>query len=539
MPYMKNTFKYLLVLGMAAVGFSSCIEEEFPTDVVTNEMVAQSPAALEAMAAANNAWMTESRSVLDSHGDFGYPGICMGLDALTSDVACGPDFGYDAEFLRWRACSTLDADYNAPYFVWKFFYTLIKNANSILVTLDMENLTDQQKVFAGQSLAYRAMSYLHLARVFEYKGTWATDEDVDAFKGLTVVKVTEQTAEQDGANNPRVPRDEMYAFIESDLLTAVELLDGYDRAKKNEINQAVVYGMLARTYLEMERWADAEAAARKAINLSGAQLTTEAQWHNKITGFNDIATPSWMWGIMLTSDDRVVTTGVCNFVSFMSPEATYGYVGGTGWVSVKQIDARLYSSIPDTDWRKRSWIDPDRSKFTYELNLPAAYLNKLPSYTPLKFRPAEGEISDPLIGSAADFPLMRVEEMYLIEAEAAGMQDLARGKQLLTAFAQTRNAAFESVATDARRFQDECLFQRQIEFWGEGVVFFDHKRLNKPQMRGYVGTNHFEGSRYNSPSGNPSWTTLPIPTMEVQSNAAIKAQQNPQPSAYRGDEWVE
>lgn len=536
---MKNTFKYLLVLGMAAVGFSSCIEEEFPTDVVTNEMIGQSPAALEAMVAANNAWLTESMSVLSSHGDFGYPGICMGLDALTSDVACGPDFGYDAEFLRWRACTTIDADYNAPYFIWKFFYSLIKNANGILLTFDMENLTDQQKIYAGQALVYRAMSYLHLARVFEYKGTWAVGEDVASFEGLTVVKITEQTTEQEAMNNPRVPHDEMYAFIESDLLKAVEFLEGYERPKKNQIDQAVAYGMLARTYLEMGRWADAESAARKAIDLSGAQLTTEAQWHNPTTGFNDISTPSWMWGIMLTSDDRVVTTGICNFVSFMSPEATYGYVGGTGWVSVKQIDARLYSTIPDTDWRKKSWIDPDPTKFEYNLNLPAAYITALPSYSPLKFRPAEGEINDFMVGSAADFPIMRVEEMYLIEAEAAGMQDLARGKQLLTAFAQTRDAAFESVASDSRRFQDECLLQRQIEFWGEGVVFFDLKRLNKPQMRGYAGTNHFEGSRYNSAGGNPSWTTLPIPTSELQSNAAIASQQNPQPSAFRGDEWVE
>ena len=129
---MKNLVKYFIVLTLAVASFTSCIKEEFPTDVVTTEMIASSSTALQAAVAANNAWMTESMSVLDAHADFGFPGICMGLDALTSDVAVGPSYGYDAEFLRWRAVSTVSADGSAPYFIWKFFYTLIQNANGVL-----------------------------------------------------------------------------------------------------------------------------------------------------------------------------------------------------------------------------------------------------------------------------------------------------------------------------------------------------------------------------------------------------------------------
>ena len=81
---MKNLVKYFIVLTLAVASFTSCIKEEFPTDVVTTEMIASSSTALQAAVAANNAWMTESMSVLDSHADFGFPGICMGLDAILS-----------------------------------------------------------------------------------------------------------------------------------------------------------------------------------------------------------------------------------------------------------------------------------------------------------------------------------------------------------------------------------------------------------------------------------------------------------------------
>ena len=260
------------------------------------------------------------------------------------------------------------------------------------------------------------------------------------------------------------------------------------------------------------------------------------------TGFNDISTPAWMWGIIVTADNRVVTTGICNFVSFMSPEATYGYSAAGGWSSAKQIDAALFAKIPDTDWRKRSWVNPDREKYPYSYYQTTldkkTWENSIQDYTGFKFRPGEGNGVTFSVGSVADFPLMRVEEMYLIQAEAAGMQNLSRGKQLLESFVQTyRNPSFRSAASDGKGLQDEIFLQRQIEFWGEGIIMFDYKRLDKPQFKGYTGTNHFAECRYNSPDGNAPWTTLPLPLAEVSANTILKDQQNPDPVLYRGTLW--
>lgn len=530
--------KYLVAFGAVASLTTGCIKEELPTSYVSNEQMAESPAAL---VNGMNAWLTTFNTMglaSEQHYDFGWSGICMGTDALTPDVAV-TDYGYDNGFLNWRGVTPeLSQEGAAPRFIWNFCYSLINMANTLIGQIDPENMSSTQQEYLGQALVYRAMAYFHLARIFEYKGT-----EHGAWDGLSVPIVDENTSELMGRRNPRVETDKLYdELILPDLQNAVKYLEGYTRTAKNKVDQAVAYGMLARVYLQREQWKDAEEAATKAIELSGATPLTEAQWMSPTTGFNDISTPAWMWGIIVTADNRVVTTGICNFVSFMSPEATYGYSAAGGWSSAKQIDAALFAKIPDTDWRKRSWVNPDREKYPYSYYQTTldkkTWENSIQDYTGFKFRPGEGNGVTFSVGSVADFPLMRVEEMYLIQAEAAGMQNLSRGKQLLETFVQTyRNPSFRSAASDGKGLQDEIFLQRQIEFWGEGIIMFDYKRLDKPQFKGYTGTNHFAECRYNSPDGNAPWTTLPLPLAEVSANTILKDQQNPNPVLYRGTLW--
>ena len=66
--------------------------------------------------------------------------------------------------------------------------------------------------------------------------------------------------------------------------------------------------------------------------------------------------------------------------------------------------------------------------------------------------------------------LMRVEEMYLIQAEATAMAgNPAQGKQILENFVKTyRNPSYQCPANDAASMQEEVWHQRRIELWGEG-----------------------------------------------------------------------
>jgi hypothetical protein len=140
---------------------------------------------------------------------------------------------------------------------------------------------------------------------------------------------------------------------------------------------------------------------------------------------------------------------------------------------------------------------------------------------------------------------MRVEEMKLIEAEAAGMINEAEGIAKLTEFAKTRDAnyaygkhneAYYNTATSA--FQNEVWWQRRVELWGEGFATFDIKRLNKGIIRSYAGTNHIEGSRFNSET-LPQWMVWCFVGTEADENAGLEP--NPTPTRPEGDspeyEW--
>lgn len=509
---------------------------------VTDEQISGSEQGAAAAANGMLGWTNESMSVTDEHTDFGMPSICLLLDAIAPDVAV-EDYGYDPTCLNLRVGYQLEETGYFPIYAWYYFYKMINLSNSVLSALgspadgsDIESLSPAIAASVGQALTYRAMSYYYLSSIFEYRGT-LTGEN---YLGLTVPYVGPETTELESRDNPRVPFDEMFnEHILKDLNNAVLYMEKYARPSKAYVDAAVAYGILARANLWVGNYAEAAEAARKAIDLSGSSVLTEAEWTNPQSGFNTLSTSAWIWGVDITADDDCVKTGICNWVSMLAPEAVFGYAGQSNGSSAKLCDARLYASIPDTDWRKQTWVDADREKYAYKHNHDEEWLAEVPDLTGLKFRPGSGNTGNSAVGAVADFPLMRVEEMYLIEAEAKAHANLAEGKALLEAFAQTRDAEFASKASDIEAFQKEVFKQAQIEFWGEGIIYFYYKRLNMPTMRGYEGTNHFNQCRYNFPDGNCPAFSPQIPLDELNTNLALETQQNPSVVTMYPDLWVE
>jgi hypothetical protein len=144
----------------------------------------------------------------------------------------------------------------------------------------------------------------------------------------------------------------------------------------------------------------------------------------------------------------------------------------------------------------------------------------------LKFRPGSGDYSDYTIGAATAYPLMRVEEMYLIEAEAAAHSSLADGKALIKAFMAHRDPAYTCNATTIDDLIEEIVFQKRVELWGEGQSYFDIKRLNYSVTRDYDGTN-FTGDRKMNTNGRPAWMNFVMLKFEGDNNAAVTDWNNP------------
>jgi hypothetical protein len=215
------------------------------------------------------------------------------------------------------------------------------------------------------------------------------------------------------------------------------------------------------------------------------------------------------------------------------------------------IDKALYDRIGSGDWRKVTWIDPaDAGKSPvpsqYHTLLDDTEWAKRDAYVGFKYRPNDGDTSDDHVNALqTDFPIIRVEEMYFIEAEAkAYAEGLGSGVAALTAFMNTyryNDGSYTVSATDVDNFVDNHLItQKRIELWGEGLAFFDIKRRELAITRGYPGSNWLVPNRFNSvPGHTPSWLNLYIP---YESEGALNDKMilNPDPSVVDSyGRWTE
>lgn len=536
-----------LLIGASALS-TGCLQETFPQQgTVTVDQAGEAPNSF-------NNFVTACTSTLAgeflyngtdySPYDFGYTSFFLQRDVMGQDILCEDT---DSEhYTTWYTCGVgLGPTYGICQLPWTLYYGWIKNCN-VVISLAGEEPSADHITGAGIAYAMRAMFYMDLARMFApqtYKGHP---------EALTVPIITEKTTNEQATNNPNATNEKMWEFILSDLDKAEKYLANYQRPDKTTPDLSVVYGLKARAYLTMEMWAEAEHYAKLAQ--SGYTMMTEAQYLDHNTGFN---TPNdaWMFMTEFDAEDPNITAndGDSSWGSQMileiTEQASCGYAANYG--TPKRIDAHLLSTIPQTDWRRKCFIDPKLDELTAnassleEVNAIAAeYLADVSEYPEtivttaqattskafgglsLKFRAAGGEAghNNVKIGFCVAVPLMRVEEMMLIEAEAAGMQDEGRGKTLLETFAKTRDPQY--AYNETQSFRDNIWWQRRVELWGEGFATFDIKRYEKGITRSYAGTNHPKGYRWNTESV-PDWMNLCIVQTETNYNQACIS--NPAP----------
>lgn len=527
---MKKLNKYGLGIAVMAVSLTSltgCIDETSPTNSVTQEQVTGSSTAAEQAfygitAQANANYFSSRRD-----WDYGYASLMHIRDVQTQDMATADPSGYN-QYYYWGINSYMGRDYVFAQWQWNYQYKFVNTTNIVISSVDEETANDTQKGYLGAAYAFRALIYLDIAREYEYlanDGTSSVNSDGNDVSGLTAPIIKENMSEAETRSNPRATRQEMYEFILSDLQNAEKNI-GYMTSSDHTIPHLdVVYGLYARLYMWVEDYANAEAYARKAIDEATTDPMTQAECTDATTGFNDIT--KWMLGSTVAKEALI--SNLQNWAAFVCNEATFGYAGGGGCNIM--LDKSMYDRLSNTDWRKLMYKAPEGStlygKNTY---IDAEVGAGLEDYASLKFRPASGELENSDVGAATSYPMMRVEEMYFIEAEAAAHQDAARGKSLLESFMKTyRDTKYSTTASSQEAIIDEIVFQKRIELWGEGQSFFDVKRLNIPCTRGYSGTNHLDIECLNTTT-RPAWMNWVMVESEENGNTALKGYNNPDPS---------
>lgn len=344
---------------------------------------------------------------------------------------------------------------------------------------DNPDFSKGSKALFAQALAMRGYAYFYLLQLY-------TKEYAPTEKGVPIVTSILQTKSE------MKKQSEVYDQILSDLTRAETMLEGYDRNNKIKFNQDVVRGLLAYTYAAMNNPAKAQEYSQKIIASGNYPITTASQLTG---GFNNLVTPSWIWGADITTDmgfDLISWWGQMDYFTY-----SYQSVG-----DYKTIDNNLRLSIAANDIRK--------NQFQQIVN--GYWFGSGKFYAPARVKQGQRQIE-------TDYIFMRVDEFYLLKAESLAKQGdafLPQAKQALKDLLQNRisDLSFIDSITNSKDLLKEIYLQTRIEFWGEGKSYLAMKRNHMNVVR---GQNHdaFKGLDILSTDEK---LTFKIPSAEVINN---------------------
>ncbi len=515
---MKNIKNIILVSALGGLSLASCndLDTEILGSTITTEqkeqVIENDPAMIEAsVTAITSLFSVYNQMGSGNHDDYGYPSQMLSMETRGQDVV-SDDIGYN-----WYGFTLQLDDHSYDWRFtrqfWTVMYSQIYACNEVLKVIDPATEDSDLKFYLAQAYAIRAFDYFNLAQMYQF--TYAVAQDKPC-----VPLILDSNAEDAAANGcPRATVQDTYNQIMSDLNNAITLLEASSktRSDKRYVDAGVAYGLRARVNLVMNNWAEAASDAQKALNLNGATPYSIAEV--SVPTFTSQDEHAWMWCIKISETDDVVQSGILNWPSHMG-SLNYGYASVGAW---RRINKALYNSIPATDVRKGWFLNEECTSPNLNAEQQAyvqAYA--MVPYTHVKFGPYKGELGTST--NACDIPLMRAEEMYLIIAEAKGMQNASEGAAALESFVKTyRDPSYVCSATSPVAVQNAVWMQRRIELWGEGHSYFDLQRLQKPIDR--RGGGYEAPLVYNVAADDPVRIYM-IPLNEIQNNPQISEGQN-------------
>ncbi|TXI64190.1 MAG: RagB/SusD family nutrient uptake outer membrane protein [Flavobacterium sp.] len=394
------------------------------------------------------------------HYDLGQKGVDIWLDILSGDMALSANtYGWYQSTANLIA--TVDNTREENRIIRDYYFNIIHACNAIITPLTPFGglpSDDERRWALGQALALRAHSYFYLIQCFQQE--YNTSEIMfPLFNGAQ-------------SNNTPVQMGLIYNLITNDLQTSISLLSNFVRPSKTNIDKNVAKGILAYAYAFMNNYAQAKTLADEIIDSNEYPLTSTAElaFPGAGSGFNDLNTSSWMWGVDITAEMDI---GIVNWWGQMD-YYTYSYQ----WAGDrKTIDTNLLGLIPANDIRRTQFGTNGET-----IRMP---INKF-------FH--EGRTAGGQRIITTDYIFMRIDEFYLLSAEASTKMGSdaaakARLKQLVT-------PRFTGGVADADAYVDplsgnalrQAIYnQTKIEMWGEGKSYLAMKRNQATITR---GSNH-------------------------------------------------
>lgn len=359
-------------------------------------------------------------------------------------------------------------------FNWNSCYEQVEYANIALDGLKNinSNTADQESYnnVKGSALFYRSLAFYNLVQIYAkpyFKNTAATDLGIP-------VRLTSDV----NVTSSRATVQATYDQITSDLKTCISLLPA-TVSNVSRPSQAAAYALLAKVYLAMQDYTDAQTYASRSLALNNSLLDYNNT--NLVSPTSTYHFPTYTAGSISNPE-----------VLFMA----YGEGYKTLWPNGKgETDTLLYASYDANDLRKTLFYKNKGNNNIYYYG----------SYT----------------GSAAyDFAGLAVNEVYLIRAECyarngntsgamADLNTLLRKRWITGTFVPYTATS----GSDALR---QILIERRKELpFTEIVRWEDLRRLNLDPQYAVTVTHVYNGTTYTLPPNDERYV-YPIPVQEIQ-----------------------
>jgi len=360
--------------------------------------------------------------------------------------------------------STVLSDWSAPY-------KQILYANVALEKLaEMENNVkdgERWRNLNGAALFYRALGHYLLVQVFAPAYHEAT-------AGLELGLPLRLNSDID-AKVARSSLSETYEAILKDAHEAMDLLPEQSKLKNRPSKQAL-YALLARIYLSMRDYQDAEDFADRGLTIDSALMD-----YNSLDASINIPMPTLFQG---------GNAEVIYYYSLLSNS----YLSS----SLTSVVPELYRQYADADLRKAMFfksLDDDVHPFKGSYNGLSA-------------------INGLLFGGFAN------DELLLIKAECLARRKKAA--EAITLVNRLRKYRFVNGSASADVYitateetaLELVLSERRKELVGRGLRWFDLKRLNQEEPRKKILERTYDGTVYRLEPNSPRYV-FPIPPEEI------------------------
>lgn len=349
--------------------------------------------------------------------------------------------------------------------IWSSAYAVIYMTNSLLegVANSNEISNDLKIQLEGEARFIRAFTYFYLVNLYHD------------------VPLTLSTDYRENQLASRTPTTEVYQQIITDLQLAQESLGTeYTDQERTQVNSYAAKAMLARVYLYLEDWEQAEAQSTAVI-----QATSQYEILEDLDDVFLANSKEAIWQISPIGSGFSTHTNEGN-IFIIHPVFSF--------LASFQLEEDFVQVFQEEDKRFTDWIE---------------YHNNLEVYFSHKYK----------IRNSTDFPIeeysmvMRLAEQYLIRSEARARQgnltgalediDTIRHRAGLNLLSETNPEIGETALID------EIMFERRKELFTEwGHRWLDLKRTGR--VESVIGSEN--------PQWEPTDKWYPIPAEERMKN---------------------